>query len=751
MMNQQKEAIKQSDDVKKEFQAQCNSQLLQEKVVRSSSTKSITIVSTPVNTASASRTFIPPYDPLIPKLEDTIEIQTTSIFGNVYDEDDLETNNHSYADKSVGAEADFNNMEPSPVVSPIPTTIVHSNHPKSYIIGDLMSAVQTRGTIKKSSGEHAIISYIQKKNMTNHKDFQNCLFDCFLSQHEPTEITQALNDESWVEAMQEELLSFKIQKIWTLVDLPYGKKAIEKALYGLHQAPRARYETLFTYLLYNGFHRGQIDKTLFIKRLKGDILLVQENLLSSWVYKSAKENMESSLIRTKEVGILQAGAQPIPIPTEPSTSKPQKKHKPKRKHTKEPEVPPTKSQAEHNSEVIDIKSTCKAKIVKLEHSVERLEEENRVSKELKGVHSIVDSDEPLMEKDESSKQERKVAVIDADVEINLEKVQATTYNFDLDHQEKVLSMLDVNDEEPAGVEEIVEVVTAAKLITEVVTTARVDVNAASVQDTPITVVEATKVIVEVPKARKRRSVIIQDPEETTTTVTMQQKVQEKDKGKAILIEEPKPLTRQVQIDLDEENMAGYKMNYFKGMSLDEIRSLFEKHYNYNQAFINEVNEGIKVPEKEIVPDDDDDVYADATPLASKIPIVDYKIHTERNKPYFKIIRADGNHRFEKTEPKNYTDDYLLNTLKIMFEKPNVEANVWKEQKGKHGLAKVKSWKLFDSCGVHCLNLLTTQMFLLVEKMYPLIHFTLEQMVNDVRLEVDYESEMSLELLRLVRR
>nr|GEV90454.1 hypothetical protein [Tanacetum cinerariifolium] len=181
---------------------------------------------------------------------------------------------------------------------------------------------------------------------------------------------------------------------------------------------------------------------------------------------------------------------------------------------------------------------------------------------------------------------------------------------------------------------------------------------------------------------------------------------------------------------------------------------------------------------QIILDNDDDVYADATPLASKIPIVDYKIHTERNKPYFKIIRADGNHRlfmsfskmmknfdredleslwkiikerFKKTEPKNYTDDYLLNTIKILFKKPNVEANVWKDQKGKYGLAKVKRWKLFDSCGVHYLNLLTTQMFLLVEKMYPLTHFTLEKMINDVRLKVDYESEMSLELLRLVRR
>ncbi|GJR71114.1 putative ribonuclease H-like domain-containing protein [Tanacetum coccineum] len=50
---------------------------------------------------------------------------------------------------------------------------------------------------------------------------------------------------------------------------------VEKALYGLHQAPRAWYETLSTYLLDNGFQRGQIDKTLFIKKVKSDILLVQ--------------------------------------------------------------------------------------------------------------------------------------------------------------------------------------------------------------------------------------------------------------------------------------------------------------------------------------------------------------------------------------------------------------------------------------------------------------------------------------------
>ncbi|GKC74603.1 putative ribonuclease H-like domain-containing protein, partial [Tanacetum coccineum] len=50
---------------------------------------------------------------------------------------------------------------------------------------------------------------------------------------------------------------------------------VEKALYSLHQALRAWYETLSTYLIKNGFRRGTIDKTLFIKKDKGDILLVQ--------------------------------------------------------------------------------------------------------------------------------------------------------------------------------------------------------------------------------------------------------------------------------------------------------------------------------------------------------------------------------------------------------------------------------------------------------------------------------------------
>ncbi|GJZ77931.1 ribonuclease H-like domain-containing protein [Tanacetum coccineum] len=179
MMDQEKEATEQSDAVRKEFEAQCNRQNLSGKTTRASSTNSFNTVSTLVNAASALRTsndaglsFVSlggsfpldvndfPDEPLMPDLEDTAEVQNTGIFGSAFDDEDFNTYNSPFADQVMGAEANFNNMEPSTVVSPIPTTRVHYVHPKDQIIGDPKSAVQTRGMSKKNSGEHAMISYI---------------------------------------------------------------------------------------------------------------------------------------------------------------------------------------------------------------------------------------------------------------------------------------------------------------------------------------------------------------------------------------------------------------------------------------------------------------------------------------------------------------------------------------------------------------------------------------------------------------
>ncbi|GJU63544.1 putative ribonuclease H-like domain-containing protein [Tanacetum coccineum] len=241
------------------------------------------------------------------------------------------------------------------------------------VIGEVQSTVQTRRMTKPTSKQGFLSDVYEQKT---HDTLNTCLYACFLSQIEPTSIAKALSDSSWVEAMQEELLQFKLQQVWILVDLPSGKRVIGtkwvfnntkyergivirnkarlvaqghrqeegidyeevfapvarieairlflayasfmgflvyqmdvksaflygtieeevyvtqppgfkdpdhpdkvykvvKALYGLHQAPRAWYETLANYLLSNGFKRGKIDQTLFIKKQKGDILLVQ--------------------------------------------------------------------------------------------------------------------------------------------------------------------------------------------------------------------------------------------------------------------------------------------------------------------------------------------------------------------------------------------------------------------------------------------------------------------------------------------
>ncbi|GJV87793.1 hypothetical protein Tco_1531731 [Tanacetum coccineum] len=103
----------------------------------------------------------------------------------------------AYNDEDVGAEADFNNMDNTIDVSPIPTLRVHKDHPKGQILVDPKSAVQTRGNIQKASSvQQALVSYIYNQNRTNHKDHQNCLLACFLSQEEPKTISQALEDES---------------------------------------------------------------------------------------------------------------------------------------------------------------------------------------------------------------------------------------------------------------------------------------------------------------------------------------------------------------------------------------------------------------------------------------------------------------------------------------------------------------------------------------------------------------------------
>nr|GEX13086.1 hypothetical protein [Tanacetum cinerariifolium] len=132
---------------------------------------------------------------------------------------ELEDITYSDDENDVGAEADFNNLETSITVSPIPITRVHKDHPVTQIIGDLSSATQTRSMTRVAKDQGGL-------SQINNDDFHTCMFACFLSQEEPKRVHQALKDPSWTEAIQKELLQYKMQKVWVLVDLPYGKRAI---------------------------------------------------------------------------------------------------------------------------------------------------------------------------------------------------------------------------------------------------------------------------------------------------------------------------------------------------------------------------------------------------------------------------------------------------------------------------------------------------------------------------------------------
>nr|GEZ21116.1 ribonuclease H-like domain-containing protein [Tanacetum cinerariifolium] len=131
----------------------------------------------------------------------------------------LEDITYSDDEEDVGVEADFSNLETNINVSLIPTTRVHKNYPVSQIIGDLSSAPQTRSMTRMVKEQGGL-------TQINDDDFYTCMFACFLSLEEPKRVYQALKDPSWIEAMREELLQFKMQKVWVLVDLAKGKQAI---------------------------------------------------------------------------------------------------------------------------------------------------------------------------------------------------------------------------------------------------------------------------------------------------------------------------------------------------------------------------------------------------------------------------------------------------------------------------------------------------------------------------------------------
>nr|GEX16375.1 hypothetical protein [Tanacetum cinerariifolium] len=302
--------------------------------------------------------------------------------------------------------------------------------------------------------------------------------------------------------------------------------------------------------------------------------------------------------------------------------------------------------------------------------------------------------------------------------------QAEIYKIDLEHANKIIT----------------EVVTAAS---ETITAASKIITAVEAQVPAATLTAAPARVTAAP-SRKRKGVVIRDlQEESTTSTIIPTETKSKDKGKGILVEEPKPLKKQQQIEQDEKyarelkaelnkninwdevidhvkkkakkdpiNVAGFKMDYFKGMSYDDIRPIFEAKFNTNMAFLLKTKEQIEEEES-------------------------------------KALKRLNETPAEKAAKRQKLDEEVEELKRHLQIVPKEDDDVYTESTPTCSRAKVKGWKLLESCGVQIITFTTTQLILLVERKYPLTRFILDQMLNAVRLEVEEESEVSLELLRLM--
>nr|GEW53483.1 hypothetical protein [Tanacetum cinerariifolium] len=281
-----------------------------------------------------------------------------------------------------------------------------------------------------------------------------------------------------------------------------------------------------------------------------------------------------------------------------------------------------------------------------------------------------------------NEQEETEEVRDNADDAQVEGRQAEIYQIDMDHAAKVLSM---QEDEPE-VQEVVEVVTTAKLITEVILAVSETVSAADVVQATVPAAtdpeeESSAKTPTKTKFKDKGKEINQDIDWEVAMDHVKQKAKENPYVQRYQMMKKRPQTeaqarRNMMVYL--KNTAGFRLDYFKGMSYDDIRPIFEAKFNENMEFLlkskeqieEEANRAIvsinETPAQkaakrrrhnkeaedveelkqhlEIVPDEDDDIYTEATPLDRKDPIVDYQIVHFNYKPHYKIIRADDTHQ-----------------------------------------------------------------------------------------------------------
>nr|GEU69417.1 ribonuclease H-like domain-containing protein [Tanacetum cinerariifolium] len=718
---------------------------------------------------------------------------------------ELEAITYSDDEDDVGANADFNNLETSITISPIPTTRVHKDHPVTQIIGDLSLATQTRSMTRVAKDQGGL------SQMFN-DDFYTCMFACFLSQEEPKRVHQDLKDPSWIEAMQEELLQFKMQKVWVLVDLPYGKRAIAskwvfknkkdergiveevyvcqppgfedpnypdkvykvvKALYGLQvkqkkdgifishdkyvakilrnfglrdtksastpigtEKPLLKdldgedvdvhtYRSMIASLIYLTSSRPDIIfafwTTVTVKKVndvtklqalvgKKKVVVKEDTIRDALCLDDAEcllnEEIFAELARVgyekpstkltfykaffssqwkKQVGDLSTHTTKYTSPT--LTHKVFANMRRVGKGFSRVETPlfegmvvaqevgkgvadevhdegvPAVALA-RRVEHLELDKIAQAlEITKLKRRVMKLERRNKV-KVLKlrrlqkvGTAQRIDtSDDTVI--DDVSNQERMIADMDVDANGRIAESQAEIYKINLDHANKVLSMHE-EESEPAELQEVVDIVTTAKIITEVVTATSKTITAVDVSIPAATTADALTltaapskgILVEEPKPLKKQAQIEQDEKyakeleaELNKTIVWDKVIDHVTKK----AKEDKSVKRYQAMKWKPQTEAQARKNmmvYLKNIDEEESRALkrINETPTEKAAKRQKLDEEVEELKRhlQIVPNEDDDVYIEATPLARKVPVVYYEIYNENNKAYFKIKRDNA--------------------------------------------------------------------------------------------------------------
>nr|GEV76056.1 hypothetical protein [Tanacetum cinerariifolium] len=269
---------------------------------------------------------------------------------------------------------------------------------------------------------------------------------------------------------------------------------------------------------------------------------------------------------------------------------------------------------------------------------------------------------------------------------------------------------------------------------------------------------------------KVKEIVFQEPGNSTTTTTISSK-QSQDKGKGIMVEEPvkprkkdqirldKEAALKLQAEFDKENMEVCKLKDLKLKEFYSIKEMFDRAFkkvNRFEDFRIEFVEGKKKrageeliqesTKKQMVKDDKEtaelkqlmEIISDKEKVAIDAIPLDVKGDLE---DLYKLVKA----KFKSTRPVEDLDLLLSGDLKTMFE-PYVDDEVWRKQQG----YKVLKWKLYDSYGVYSLMMKSMQVYMLVEKTYPLTSPILLMMLEKM-IQIDYQSEMAYQLLKLIKK